>query len=217
MNEAPSGPMPATAAPMAAFLGDTGILPVDSRRVLCKLLSGPCIDRDSPLWPALLRDEATLRSRLAELFLELVLDADRRIAFTRPADTGELEAPALLRTVPLTYLDSVLILHLRQRLVGAELHGERAVVDESELIEHLAVFTDGDEVKGQRRIANAIEKMKGNGLLHAIRGADRRYEVMPTLRLLFGPDEVEAVNAAYRSLAGLPEAPDGTEDRHEPA
>jgi hypothetical protein len=204
MNE-PTFPIHSPASAEPAYAGDHGVLPIDSRRVLCKLLSGPSLDGDSPLWPALYRDEALLRSRLSELFLELVLDLDRKIAFVRPADTGELDTPVLLRSIPLTYIDSVLVLHLRQLLVGAELQGQRAAVDESELVEHLALFAGegGDDVKAARRIAAAIDKMKSSGVLHALRGADKRFEISPTLRLLFGPSEVQAVLEAYRALAGI--------------
>ena len=82
------------------YLGDTGRLPLDARRALCQLLIGPSIDqlRHAKLWPALIRSEAAIRSSLADLFLELVLDRDSGVAFTRQADTEDVDAPVLLRT-----------------------------------------------------------------------------------------------------------------------
>jgi hypothetical protein len=104
------------------YPGDTGLLPEMARRALVQLLSGPSLEqrRHSRLWPALLQYQAPIRSRLADLFLELILDAERGVAFTRQADTGELETPILLRRSPLTFLDSVLLLYLRQVLVEAD-------------------------------------------------------------------------------------------------
>lgn len=197
------------------FAGDTGTLPMDARLALCKLLTGPYMDQDSPHWPALLRDEVLLRSRLSDVFLDLVLDRDRKVAFTRQADTGELDTPILLRSTPLSYLESVLLLHLRQILVDAENQGMRAAVDEAEIIDHLELYTPagGDHVAAQKRISAAIDKMKKNTILQAIRGADRRYEVSPTLRLLFNADDVQAMAAAYRALAGHVE-PAESEDAH---
>lgn len=188
----------------AQFVGDTGTLPMESRLALCKLLTGPYIDHDSPHWPAVLRDEDLLRSRLSDVFLELVLDRDRKVAFTRQADTGDLDTPILLRSTPLSYLESVLLLHLRQILVDAENQGLRAAVDEAEIIDHLELYTPagGDRVAAQKRISAAIDKMKKNTILQAIGGAERRYEVSPTLRLLFNADDVQAMAAAYRALAG---------------
>ena len=193
---------------------DRGALSFDARLVLCKLLSGPCVDPDSPLWPALLRDEATIRARLAEVFLELVIDRERKVAFTRPADVGELDVPVLQRSTPLSYLESVLLLHLRQVLVDADTRGERAVVEESELLESLSVYAagTGDQVLTAKRMNAAIDKMRKNTILQGIRGEDRRFEVSPTLRLLFPAEEVAALASAYRALAGhavaLPEPDD---------
>ena len=48
-----------TPAASALFLGDSGELPLDTRRALVQLLSGPALDgrRHAKLWPVLLRDE----------------------------------------------------------------------------------------------------------------------------------------------------------------
>src|ERR1700679_724946 len=81
------------------FLSDNGELSLEARRVLVQLLIGPSIDarRHSKLWSTLIQNEAVIRSRLAELFLDLVIDRDIQVAFTRQADTGDLEVPRLLR------------------------------------------------------------------------------------------------------------------------
>src|SRR5579872_2428987 len=91
--------IPVEEAAGGLFAGDQGELPLDTRRVLAQLLAGPSLDgrRHSKLWPALIRDEAIIRGRLCELFLELVIDRDLQAAFTRRADVGDLEAPVLLR------------------------------------------------------------------------------------------------------------------------
>jgi hypothetical protein len=185
------------------YSGDHGSLPLDTRLALCKLLSGPFIDADSPHWSAVLRDESILRSRLADVFLDLILDRERRVAFTRQADTDELDTPVLLRSTPLSYIDSVLLLQLRETLIAAETRHERAVIDESELHNHLDIFagTGVDRVGAHKRIGAAIEKMKKNNILQAIRGSDKRYEVSPALRLLFTANDVEALSKAYRRLA----------------
>ena len=96
------------------FVNDTGELPLDTRRVLVQLLSGPSLEgrRHPRLWPVLLRDEQVIRRRLAELFLELVLDRDSQVAFTSQVAADELDIPILLRRAQLTFIDSVLLLFL---------------------------------------------------------------------------------------------------------
>jgi len=188
--------------PEPLYPGDTGELPEEARRVLVQLLAGPSLDarRHSRLWPALLRHQAIIRSRLAELFLELVLDADHRVAFTRQADTAELEAPRLLRSSPLTFLESVLLLYLRQLLAEAETQARRAVVSEAEMVEQMRLFERSqstDRAGFERRVRAAIEKVKRNSLISPIRGSEGRYEIAPTLKLLFSAEEVAALARRY--------------------
>ncbi|MGK9145601.1 DUF4194 domain-containing protein [Xanthomonas euvesicatoria] len=187
------------------FLGDTGTLPFDARRALCQLLAGPSIDaqRHGALWPALLRNEVAIRQVLCELFLGLVLDREGGVAFTRQADTAELESPTLLRSAPLTFIESVLLLFLRQQLAEADTRGERAVVDEAQLVEALSVYEKNvstDRAGFARRVMTAIGKMRDNQLLSRLRGSEERYEVSPVLKLLFSAEDVQALVVAYRGL-----------------
>lgn len=188
------------------FAGDTGQLAVDTRRVLVQLLLGPSLDarRQSRLWPVLLRDEGIIRSRLHELFLELVVDREQQVAFTRQVVSEQLEVPILLRRAPLTFLESVLLLFLRSRLTQAEAQGERAAVSHEEMLEHLRVFErahNPDRARFERQMANAVEKAKKLSLLQRIRGSDERYEVAPTLKLLFPAEEIQALTRTYATLA----------------
>lgn len=188
------------------YPGDQGELPLEARRVLIKLLSGPVLDaqRHGQLWPVLMREEARLRARLSELFLTLVVDSEQEVAFVRQADTGDLEAPRLLRRTRLTLIDSALLLHLRQQLMEASRHGERAVVELDDLHEQLASFRrqDSTDAFGHRkRVDAAIEKAKKNSILRKLRGSDSRFEVSPILKLLFSAEEISALSQEYRRLA----------------
>lgn len=190
----------------ALFSGDRGQLPLETRRALVQLLQGPSVDgrRQARLWATLLRDEAVLRSRLHELFLDLVVDREQQVAFTRQAAVGELEAPVLLRRAALTFLESALVLYLRQRLMQGETQGERAVVARAEALEHLRVYErdrNVDHARFERQMDNAFEKAKKLGLLHKLRGGEERYEVSPTLKLLFPAEEILALTRTYQALA----------------
>jgi len=145
----------------AIFLGDTGSLPIDTRRVLVQLLLGPSVDarRQTKLWPVLLRDETVIRSRMHELFLEVVIDHEQQVAFTRQVTSEELEVPILLRKASLTFLETALLLFLRQRLTQADAEGERAVVSLSDMQEHLGVFerdNNPDHAKFGRQVVNDL-------------------------------------------------------------
>lgn len=200
----PEGPEEETAEPhpLALYSGDTGVLPEDGRRVLVQLLSGPSLDgkRHSKLWPALLRHEALIRSRLAEIFLDLVLDRDLQVAFIRQAETAELDAPILLRRTTLTFLESVLMLYLRQLLTEASAQGQRAVVSETEMIEQMKLYEHSqntDRAGFEKRIKAAINKVKDNTIISQIRGTEDRYEISPTLKLLFSAEAIAALTQRY--------------------
>lgn len=194
----------------ATFLDDTGSLPIDTRRVLVQLLLGPSVDarRQSKLWPVLLRDEAVIRSRMHELFLEVVIDHEQQVAFTRQVTSEELEVPILLRKASLTFLETALLLFLRQRLTQADAQGERAVVSLSDMQEHLGVFerdNNPDHAKFGRQVVNAVDKSKKLSLLQRIRSSDERYEVVPTLKLLFSAEEIQQLTRTYGQLAQSPQ------------
>ena len=203
------GITPAESAPestTALFAGDTGELPVETRRVLAQLLMGPSVDgrRHSKLWTALLRDEAVVRRRLSELFLELVIAPEVEVAFVRQADVGDLEAPTLLRSAPLTFLDSVLLLYLRQCLTQAEARGERAVLGSEEMLEHLKMYEralNTDRAGFARRCQSSIEKIKKHSILQKIRASEDRYEISPTLKLLFSAEAVGELTRLYQRMA----------------
>jgi len=186
------------------FLNDTGELPMDTRRALVQLLSGPSLDgrRHSKLWTVLLRDEVVIRKFFCELFLELVIDYDMQVAFTRQADTDE-DLPRLLRRAQLTFLDSVLLLYLRKLLAQAETRSERAVVSKEEIIEELKAYdksTNTDKAGFDKKIHASVEKIKKHNILQKIKGSDNRFEISPTLKLLFSAEEIQRLINIYNQI-----------------
>ena len=200
----PQEPGPSAGEAPTVIPGDKGQLPVDTRRVLVQLLRGPSIDvrRHAKLWPVLLRDETVVTSRLHDIFLNLVIDREQGVAFTRQMDFEQLDIPILLRKAPLTFIESVLVLFLRLRLTQADAQGDRAVVSITEMMEHMSVFErqpNPDHAKFERQCMSAVEKVKVHSLLHKLKGADERYEVSPTLKLLFSAEDIQALTKVYVS------------------
>jgi hypothetical protein len=199
-------PEDAQASPPKLFSGDSGELPQDTRRVLVQLLAGPSLDgrRHPKLWPVLVRDEPMIRRRLSELFLDLVMDTDLQVAFTRQADAGDLETPVLLRRAQLTFLDSIMLLHLRQRLSQADAQGERAVISVDEISEYMSVYersTNTDRAGFNKRIQASIEKVKRHSILQKIRSSEDRFEISPTLKLLFSAEAIQSLTRTYQHMA----------------
>lgn len=216
----PDGEMPLPSADLATgkyderngalYNGDTGELPVETRRVLVQLLLGSALEerRHPELWPVLLRDETVVRRRLGDLFLVLTLDRERGVAFLRQAVSEEIAIPVLLRKAPLTFIDSALLLHLRELLAQADARAERAAVSTQELREYMNVYMRAaktDHVAFGKRVNAAFEKMKKYGILRDLERDGDRKEISPTLRILFDTTVVAGLIKTYRGLAEHPD------------
>lgn len=197
-------------------------LGVDTRRALVQLLKGPLITAAShpDVWRAIIRDERVLRARLADVFLDLLIDEESELAFTRPAPVDESSAekiPSVLRTVALTFMDTVMLLALRQRLLAAQ-RGERVIVEAAELVEQLEVYRAAlstDAAGYQRRVNASWEKLKGYSLL-AGTSTPGRFEISPVLRQLFDAEQIALVEAEFaRIIAEEPDPEPGGQDSRE--
>lgn len=187
--------------PEGLWSGDTGGLPDRTRRVLLRLIGGPYLSgaREAQLWSVLLSDEAVIRSRLADLYLELVIDRGEEFAFVRNAPSEE--APRAVRAQPLTFLDTAMLLVLRQTLLSEEGRG-RVYVGQAEVFEQLAVYRtpDRDEKDFATRLNSSWNKMQNKlRVLHP--SGEERAEISPVLRLIVDADQVRAITAEYRRIA----------------
>lgn len=195
------------------WTGDTGVLSEGSRRALLRLVKGPYLSghHSAGLWSALLADERAIRSRLHELFLELVVDTTGEFAFVRNVSTEELATPATVRTETLTFMDTAMLLVLRQALLTADTDG-RVIVGKDEVFEQLRVYRtpDRDEHDFDKRMNSSWLKMRNTlRLVHsaALAGEDEdRVEISPVVRLLIDPEQVRAISAEYAKIAADPDA-----------
>lgn len=204
-NEHEAPPNDPSGSDAGVFPDDLGRIPHETRRVVVQLLLGPAVDgrRQGNLWAVLLRDEGVIRERLHELFLDLVIDYEQKVAFTRQVVADDVEIPVLLRRANLTFLESALLLFIRQRLTQAEAQLERAVVSWQDMVEHLGVYERSgnvDHARFDKQRYGAIEKVKKLNLIQKIRGAEDRFEVSPTLKLLFPAEEIQALTRTYQEL-----------------
>lgn len=191
-----------SAAEARRWPGDTGTLSIDARRALLKLIQGPYLSatRAPGPWSALLADEGLIRSRLHDLFLDLVLDREAGFAFVRNADTGEQDAPVAVRSEQLTFIDTAMLLVLRQMLLSGENDG-RVIVGRDDVFEQLAPFrtADRDETDFSKRLNASWLKMRNKlRVVHAL--ADERVEISPVLRMLVDADQVRTIAAEYERI-----------------
>lgn len=199
-------------APGALWAGDRGTLRAASRRAFVQLLRGPYLsaERNPALWAALLNDVDEVRARLADAFLDLVVDVEAQVAFVRNID-ADGDWPRVVRTAPLTFLDTALLLHLRQQLLAGATGG-RVIVGQDEVADQLGVYRGADNADPAgfaKRVTASWTKFVRYGLL-APTSTEGRFEISPVLRLVFGAEQVAALRGEYARLASGAAADDDT-------
>ncbi|QNN82831.1 DUF4194 domain-containing protein [Brachybacterium sp. Z12] len=187
--------------------GDPGTLPLDVRRVLVALLRGPYIShqKDPLLWSALLAHEQVVRRRLGDLLLDLAIDADAEVAFSRnlvPDPDFPSPVPSVLRTAPLSFIDSALLLHLRHLLLQGAARQERVVVGRDEIDAHMQAYvasSGNDEAQFRKRLNASIKRMYDYSILLRT-DTEERWEVSSILALILSADEISGIEEEYRRL-----------------
>lgn len=202
--------------------GDPGTLPLDVRRALVALLRGPYLShrRDPVLWSALLAHEQVIRRNLGDLLLELAIDADAEVAFSRnltPDPDFDRPVPSVLRKAPLSFIDSALLLHLRHLLLQGAAQQERVVVGREEIDAHMGAYaasTGHDEAQFTKRLSASLKRMEKDWSILLPTDTEDRWEVSSILALILTPDEIGCIEAEYERLrdqGGTRHAPEGTD------
>ena len=77
------------------------------------------------------------------------------------------------------------------------------MVSGEEMLEQMRLYehSDNSDPAGfEKRVRTAIDKVKDNSIISPIRGSDDRYEISPTLKLLFSAEEISALKRQYEKF-----------------
>ena len=191
------------------FPGDTGLLAAAVRNTLVRVMTSRFIDgvRRPDLWNAVLTHETILASRLHDLYVDLVIDRARQVAFTRQADIEDV--PVLLRREKaMPALTAVLLLHLREEYERGAAEGSPTVVDHDLLMDHLDVWKQADDQDAatfRKRSENAIIALKDRQILVPV--SEGRYRISGIIVPLFTPEKIALLTEAFEEIATAPDAP----------
>jgi hypothetical protein len=95
-----------------------------------------------------------------------------------------------------------MLLHLRHQLLSAG-GAERVIVGQDEVTDQLGVYREGDNADPAgyaKRINASWTKLVKYGIL-APTSTEGRFEISPVLRLVFGAEQIAAVQTEYARLA----------------
>lgn len=184
---------------LAMFEGDTGTLFAEQRRCLHALLKHRYLsaERHPEHWAVLLANQDVIKSRLNDLFLELHVDRDHRVAFKRQAstETGE-PLPSLLRDVSHTKEETIVMVFLRQRFFAQRQEGEDVVfVDRQTLLDEVADQRPEHathRAMDQKRADKAIDGLATAGVLLKTADPDR-FRISPIIEILLPVEKLRAL------------------------
>jgi len=196
--------------PDELFPGDRGALDPEVRRILVRLLQRRFLlaERNRGEWAVLVEHQATLESRLNDLFVRLVVDHDRGVAYKQQIRSDELDIPILLRDEAYTRAETLVLLHLRTVHQRETTAGEASARVDIEEIEQTALSyfaeTDGNTARRQRAIRAAVGRLVKDGIIDE--ESEGRFRISPLVEILLSAERLRELRTwldAQRSRADL--------------
>lgn len=198
------------------FDGDTGQLPLVTRRALALLLRSRYVaEADHPAeWRAILADQDVLESRLHDMFLQLVVDRDDEIAYKTQIRPDGLQIPVLLKEEPYRRVETLMMVFLRGAYRQQRNAGERAAyVDAEDLVEYaLSFLAHGETNLAARRkeAENALATLVRERVI--VEETEGRYRVLPIIEVLLPVDRLQELTRWLREGGVAAPAANGADD-----
>ncbi|NKY60768.1 DUF4194 domain-containing protein [Nocardia flavorosea] len=195
--------------PAELFAGDTGTLDAEVRRVLVRLLQRRFLSADKypAQWRTLLENQQLIESRLHDLFVRLVVDHDRGIAYKQQVRSAELDVPILLRDDPYNRAETLVLVHLRTVFQQERVAGEvSARVDIEELEQTVLTYFDPDDTnlaRGQQEIRSAVTRLAKEGLMEEETAG--RYRITPLVEVVMSTEKLSELSRWLRERTDGPD------------
>ncbi|GAA2922527.1 hypothetical protein JOD62_000753 [Microbacterium keratanolyticum] len=202
------------------FAGDRGTLDAEVRRVLVLILQRRFLsaERNRREW-ALLRDHHQIvESRLNDLFLRLVVDHTRGLAYKQQVRSDELDVPILLKDAPYTRAETLVLVHLRTVYQRESAAGESSPRIDIEDVEQtvLSYFAevDGSTARQQKAIRNAMERLDREGIIDE--ETTGRYRISSLVEVVLSAEKLAELRDWLRARQAEKDtadaAPEGAEE-----
>ncbi|GAB2570565.1 DUF4194 domain-containing protein [Leucobacter ruminantium] len=199
--------------PEECFPGDRGVLDPEVRRVLVRLLQRRFLlaERNPEDWSVLLENQQIVESRLHDLFVRLVVDQGRGVAYKQQIRSDELEVPVLLRDDAYTRPETLVLVYLRTVYQRESTAGEPSVRVDVEEIEQtvLSYFADGDgnTARRQKAIGTALARLRQEGIVEE--ESEGRYRISPLVEIVLSAERLRELDDWLREQARASRASGG--------
>jgi uncharacterized protein DUF4194 len=188
--------------PAELFAGDAGTLDADVRRVLVQLLRRKFLlaEKYPAQWRTLLENQQIIESRLHDLFVRLVVDHDRGVAYKQQVRSAELDVPILLKDDPYNRAEALVLVHLRTVFQRERGTGETSArVDIEELEQTVLTYFDPDDhnlARGQNEVRTAVHRLTREGLL--TEESTDRYRITPLIEIVLSTEKLTELSRWLR-------------------
>lgn len=176
------------------------------------LLRGVIEPDDGRQWDILLRHRSSLDTYFARIGLLLVVDESEGFSYLRQLPEEQLPdgydaLPKLFRATRLSYSQTLLCVLLRdalRRFEEEEVHHERCVVDELDLLESWKTFfpLQGDDVRQRRELQATLRKLEGLGFVKTFGQESGSWEVRRILKARLNASELAHLHRQLAAAIG---------------
>lgn len=196
-------PVPMEEDPAELFAGDAGTLDADVRRVLVQLLRRKFLlaEKHPTQWRTLLENQQIIESRMHDLFVRLVVDHDRGVAYKQQVRSVELDVPILLKDDPYNRAETLVLVHLRTVFQRERGTGETSArLDIEELEQTVLTYFDPHDhnlARRQQEVRNAVQRLITEGLL--AEESAGRYRITPMVEVVLSTEKLAELDQWLRA------------------
>ena len=184
-----------------------GRLSNDARRCLVSLLRHGVIlaSQKQQLFDVLLKEQAKIKSHLADMFLRLSIDEANGVAvLLQQVDDDNEDTVSLITRRPLSLYDTLLLLVLRKHFQERETAGEQRIYIDIDRVEsRLTPFLPltNNSRSDRRKLSSALKKLKDKRLIVSVPGDDERFELTPVIRYVVNAEFLQQLLEEYQDMA----------------
>lgn len=201
--------------PAELFPGDCGTLDADVRTVLVRLLQRRFLlaEKNPAQWRTLLENQQVVESRLHDLYVQLVVDHERGIAYKKQVRDAEAEVPVLLRDEPYTRAETLVLVHLRAVYQRERISGETSVRIDVEDVEQAALTyfydpADTNPAAHQKEVRGAVERLRREGIVDE--ESEGRLRITPLVEVVLSNERLAELRDWLRDDRPSDRHSDGT-------
>lgn len=165
-------------------------------------------NKDKESWATLLTQEVNVRNYFKEIGLSLVIDKQENFAFLRQLKSEDAtEIPSLIVRRRLSADQSLLLLHLRQRLQEHDMESSesRLIIERNVIHEWLQpYFPDrNNEIAQEKHFNGLIKRCVELGFLRKLNSSESEYEVLVIIKSFVDINFVTEQINAIKDFKGL--------------